>query len=39
MKPEELEVRAAAELAKQQAFDVRLFTCSSRAVNRLTPWV
>ena len=30
MKPEELEVRAAAELAKQQAFDVRLFTCSSR---------
>jgi len=30
MKPEELEVRAAAEVAKQQAFDVRLFTCSSR---------
>ncbi len=30
MKPEELEVKAAAELAKQQAFDVRLFTCSSR---------
>ena len=30
MKPEELEIRAAAELAKQQAFDVRLFTCSSR---------
>ena len=29
MKPEELEVKAAAELAKQQAFDVRLFTCSS----------
>ena len=30
MKPEELEVKAAAELAKQQAFDVRLFACSSR---------
>ena len=30
MKPEELEIKAAAELAKQQAFDVRLFTCSSR---------
>jgi len=30
MKPDELEVRAAAEVAKQQAFDVRLFTCSSR---------
>jgi NADH:ubiquinone oxidoreductase subunit F (NADH-binding)/(2Fe-2S) ferredoxin len=30
MKPEELEVKTAAELAKQQAFDVRLFTCSSR---------
>jgi len=30
MKPEELEIRAAAEVAKQQAFDVRLFTCSSR---------
>jgi len=30
MKPEELEVKAAAQIAKQQAFDVRLFTCSSR---------
>jgi len=30
MKPEELEIKAAAQIAKQQAFDVRLFTCSSR---------
>jgi NADH:ubiquinone oxidoreductase subunit F (NADH-binding)/(2Fe-2S) ferredoxin len=29
MKPEELEIKAAAELAKQQAFDVRLACCSS----------
>jgi NADH:ubiquinone oxidoreductase subunit F (NADH-binding)/(2Fe-2S) ferredoxin len=29
MKPEELEIKAAAELAKQQAFDVRLVCCSS----------
>ena len=29
MKPEELEVKAAAELAKQQAMDVRLVCCSS----------
>ena len=29
MKPEELEIKAAAELAKQQAFDVRLVACSS----------
>jgi NADH:ubiquinone oxidoreductase subunit F (NADH-binding) len=29
MKPEELEVKAAAELAKQEAFDVRLNCCSS----------
>jgi len=30
MKPEDLDVKAAAELSKQQAFDIRLFTCSSR---------
>jgi hypothetical protein len=30
MKPEELEIKAAAQIAKQQAYDVRLFTCSSR---------
>jgi NADH:ubiquinone oxidoreductase subunit F (NADH-binding)/(2Fe-2S) ferredoxin len=30
MKPEELEVKAAAQIAKYQAYDVRLFTCSSR---------
>jgi len=29
MKPEELEVKAAAEIAKQQAFDLRLVCCSS----------
>ncbi len=29
MKPEELEVKAAAEIAKQQAFDLRLACCSS----------
>jgi NADH:ubiquinone oxidoreductase subunit F (NADH-binding)/(2Fe-2S) ferredoxin len=29
MKPEELEVKAVAELAKQQAFDLRLVCCSS----------
>ncbi|MGB7986204.1 MAG: NADH-quinone oxidoreductase subunit NuoF [Terracidiphilus sp.] len=29
MKPEELEIKAAAEKAKQQAFDVRLACCSS----------
>ncbi len=29
MKPEELEIKAAAELAKQQTFDVRLVCCSS----------
>ncbi len=29
MKPEELEVKAAAELAKQEAFDARLICCSS----------
>jgi NADH:ubiquinone oxidoreductase subunit F (NADH-binding)/(2Fe-2S) ferredoxin len=29
MKPEELEIKAAAELAKQQSFDVRLVCCSS----------
>jgi NADH:ubiquinone oxidoreductase subunit F (NADH-binding)/(2Fe-2S) ferredoxin len=30
MKPEELEIKAAAQIAKYQAYDVRLFTCSSR---------
>ena len=29
MKPEELEVKAAAELAKQQALEARLVCCSS----------
>ncbi|HEY1256409.1 MAG TPA: (2Fe-2S) ferredoxin domain-containing protein, partial [Terracidiphilus sp.] len=29
MKPEELEIKAAAELAKQQTFDARLVCCSS----------
>jgi len=29
MKPEELEAKAAAELAKQQNFDIRLACCSS----------
>jgi NADH:ubiquinone oxidoreductase subunit F (NADH-binding) len=29
MKPEELEIKAAAEVAKQQAFDARLVCCSS----------
>jgi len=29
MKPEDLEIKAAAELAKQQAYDVRLICCSS----------